>query len=136
MEPKLIHDPDLCMISGAIVCGIRNALGISQTDLADLLGATRSTVVRLEQGTPPLKVALCRSALEVFKEAGVVSHALEDIVFIGSGYPAVIDISIEFHHLKNLREKLLQNKSSDGVGKLLLGDQFNPPLKAKPLRRK
>lgn len=133
---KVIHDPDLCMICGAIVRGIRNALGISQIDLAALLGVTRSTVVRLEQGATPLKSALCYSAMNVFEAAGVKSDALRDILYIGEGYPAVIDFSINFQSLKHLRQKLLQNTNSSGVGKLLLGEEFKPPLQQRPLRKK
>ena len=134
--PKVIQDQDHCMIIASSVRGVRNALGLSQTDLAELLGVTRSTLVRLEQGVPPLKVALCKSAMEVFEETGVTSRALKDVLLIGEGYPAVVDFSIEFHHLKHIKEKMMSSPNSRGIGKLLLGQQFSPPLSTTPLRRK
>ena len=133
---KVIQDLDHCMIIASTVRGVRNALGLSQANLAELLGVTRSTLVRLEQGIPPLKASLCKSAMEVFEEAGVTSKALKDVLLIGEGYPAVVDFSIEFHHLKHLNEKIMSSPNSSSIGKLLLGQQFKPPLLTAPLRRK
>jgi len=132
---KVIRDNDHCMIIGTLVRGIRNAIGISQIDLAQLLGVSRSTVLKLEQGRPPLKLALCQSAMEVFEEAGVQSLAMRDVILIGAGYPISIDFSIEFQHLRHLRHVLLKNPNSSGIGQLMLGDKFNPPHKTNPLRK-
>jgi len=97
-QPKVFRDPAHCMMWGAYVCAVRNALGMSQSDLAAILGVTRTTLTRLEQGIPPLKAPLCRTALEVFKEAGVKSASMDDVLLIGSGIPTSLDISIEIHH--------------------------------------
>jgi DNA-binding XRE family transcriptional regulator len=104
-QPKVVRDPDQCMLGGAYVCAVRNALGMSQGDLAAILGVTRTTLTRLEQGLPPLKMALCKTALEVFKEAGVSSMAMDDAALIGVGLPVALDIKLEIHHLRKMRSQ-------------------------------
>jgi transcriptional regulator with XRE-family HTH domain len=121
---------------GAYVCAVRNALGMSQSDLAAILGVTRTTLTRLEQGIPPLKAPLCRTALEVFKEAGVKSSAMEDVLLIGSGIPISLDISIEIHHLLKMRSQTVMSATTADKKSLLLGDDFVPPLEQSPLRKK
>jgi transcriptional regulator with XRE-family HTH domain len=124
------------MMWGAYVCAVRNALGMSQSDLAAILGVTRTTLTRLEQGIPPLKAPLCRTALEVFKEAGVKSASMDDVLLIGSGIPTSLDISIEIHHLLKMRSQTVMSATTADKKSLLLGDDFVPPLEQSPLRKK
>ena len=121
---------------GAYVCAVRNALGMSQRDLAAILGVTRTTLTRLEQGVPPLKALLCRTALEVFKEAGVSSAAMEDVLYIGAGLPVSLDISIEINHLLKMRAQTVKSATTADKTTLLLGEDFIPPLEQSPLRKK
>ena len=135
-QPKVFRDPAHCMMWGAYVCAVRNALGMSQSDLAAILGVTRTTLTRLEQGIPPLKAPLCRTALEVFKEAGVKSASMDDVLLIGSGIPTSLDISIEIHHLLKMRSQTVMSATTANKKSLLLGDDFVPPLEQSPLRKK
>ena len=118
------------------MCAVRNALGMSQRDLAAILGVTRTTLTRLEQGVPPLKALLCRTALEVFKEAGVSSAAMEDVLYIGAGLPVSLDISIEINHLLKMRSQTVKSATTADKTTLLLGEDFIPPLEQSPLRKK
>ena len=68
---KVIHDPDQCLLYGAFVRAGRNALNLSQDQLALMLGINRTTLVRLEKGIPPFKRSLCLSMVEVFKKIGI-----------------------------------------------------------------
>jgi transcriptional regulator with XRE-family HTH domain len=124
------------MMWGAYVCAVRNALGMSQRDLAAILGVTRTTLTRLEQGVPPLKAPLCRTALEVFKEAGVSSAAMEDVLYIGAGLPVSLDISIEINHLRKMRSQTAKAATAADKATMLLGEGFTPPLEQAPLRKK
>lgn len=124
------------MMWGAYVCAVRNALGMSQGDLAAILGVTRTTLTRLEQGVPPLKAPLCRTALEVFKEAGVKSTAMDDVLYIGAGIPTSLDLSIETHHLLKMRSQAVKASTTADKATLLLGEDFIPPLEQAPLRKK
>lgn len=135
-QPKVFRDPNQCMMWGAYVCAVRNALGMSQGDLAAILGVTRTTLTRLEQGVPPLKAPLCRSALEVFKEAGVKSAAMDDVLYIDAGLPTSLDISIEIHHLLKMRSQSVKAATTADKAALLLGEDFIPPLEQSPLRKK
>jgi len=135
-QPKVFRDPDQCMIWGAYVCAVRNAIGMSQSELAAILGVTRTTLTRLEQGVPPLKAPLCRTALEVFKEAGVSSKAMDDVLYTGSELPTSLDISIEIHHLLKMRSQKVKAATAAEKAVLLLGEGFIPPLEQRPLRKK
>ena len=135
-QPKVVRDPDQCMLWGAYVCAVRNALGMSQGDLAAILGVNRTTLTRLEQGVPPLKMPLCRTALEVFKEAGVSSMAMDDAAFIGAGLPTALDIKFEIHHLRKMRSQTAKAATAADKATLLLGEGFTPPLEQAPLRKK
>ena len=135
-QPKVVRDPDQCMLWGAYVCAVRNALGMSQGDLAAILGVTRTTLTRLEQGVPPLKMALCRTALEVFKEAGVSSSAMVDAALIGAGLPVRLDISFEIHHLRKMRSQTARASTAADRAAMLLGEDFTPPLEQAPLRKR
>lgn len=135
-QPKVVRDPDQCLLWGAYVCAVRNALGMSQGDLAAILGVTRTTLTRLEQGVPPLKMALCRTALEVFKEAGVSSLAMEDSALIGAGPPVALDIKFEIHHLRKMRSQTAKAATTSDKAAMLLGEGFASPLEQTPLRKK
>ena len=135
-QPKVVRDPDQCMLWGAYVCAVRNALGMSQGDLAAILGVTRTTLTRLEQGVPPLKMALCRTALGVFKEAGVSSLSMDDAARIGVGLPVALDIKFEIHHLRKMRSQIAKAASASDKAAMLLGEGFTPPLEQTPLRKK
>ena len=135
-QPKVVRDPDQCMLWGAYVCAVRNALDMSQGDLAAILGITRTTLTRLEQGVPPLKMALCRTALEVFKEAGVSSLAMEDAALIGAGLPVALDIKFEIHHLRKMRSQKAKAATTSDKAAMLLGEGFTSPLEQTPLRKK
>jgi len=135
-QPKVVRDPDQCLLWGAYVCAVRNALGMSQGDLAAILGVTRTTLTRLEQGVPPLKMALCRTALEVFKEAGVSSMAMNDAASIGAGLPVALDIKFEIHHLRKMRSQTAKAATAADKATMLLGEGFMPPLEQAPLRKK
>ena len=73
---KQIHDPDVCLAFGAYVRAARNALSLSQTALAEMLGVHRTTLVRLEKGSPPLKRGLCVSAVAFLTKAGVSCNGI------------------------------------------------------------
>lgn len=135
-QPKVVRDPDQCMLWGAYVCAVRNALDMSQGDLAAILGITRTTLTRLEQGVPPLKMALCRTALEVFKEAGVSSLVMEDAALIGAGLPVALDIKFEIHHLRKMRSQTAKAATTSDKAAMLLGEGFTSPLEQTPLRKK
>ena len=135
-QSKVVRDPDQCMLWGAYVCAVRNALGMSQGDLAAILGVTRTTLTRLEQGVPTLKMALCRTALEVFKEAGVSSSAMVDAALIGAGLPVRLDISFEIHHLRKMRSQTARASTAADRAAMLLGEDFTPPLEQAPLRKR
>lgn len=129
---KLLHDIDQCSIFGGYTRAARNALNLSQDDLAAMLGVTRSTLVRLEKGQAPLKIALCSTLLEVLAKAGVRSDAMSTLMD-GPGVPASsIDILINV-------KPLLWSVKSGGVNlkdktKHLLGTKHVPPLEKAPLR--
>ncbi len=124
------------MLWGAYVCAVRNALGMSQGDLAAILGVTRTTLTRLEQGVPPLKMALCKTAFGVFKEAGVSSTAMDEAALIGAGLPVALDIKFEIHHLRKMRSQTAKAATAADKATMLLGEGFTPPLEQAPLRKK
>lgn len=129
---KLLHDLDQCSIFGGFTRAARNALNLSQEDLAAMLGITRSTLVRLEKGEAPLKLALCNTLLNVLAKAGVSSEAMNTLID-NPGVPASsIDILINV-------KPLLWSVKSTGADtqdktKHLLGSKHIPPLEKTPLR--
>lgn len=54
----------------------RAALGISQMELADLLGVSKITLARVETLESPLKADVYMRAIKVFREHGVVVDTL------------------------------------------------------------
>ncbi len=61
-------DEALDITAGANIRRLRTALGMSQTELANYLGETfrQQTVLKVEQGTRPLKLAEAAAIAEVF----------------------------------------------------------------------
>jgi transcriptional regulator with XRE-family HTH domain len=132
---KLVFDPDHCLMYGAYVRGVRSALGLSQSALAEMLGVNRTTLLRLEQGRPPLKKALCETVVQVLKQAGVNSEAMDSLA-TEIGVPTNLDISINLGALMHSLFEL--PKSADVMEKteVLFGQDYIPPLEQTPLRKK
>jgi len=135
-RPKVLRDPDVCLMWGAFVSAARNAMGLSQNELAAIMGVTRPTIVRLEQGIAPLRTVLCVTAYEVFKEAGITSEAAKDLSTGLGGVPVKLDLSFEFHRLKMIRAKTIKPNTPEVKAKEIMGEDFVPPLEQMPLRRK
>ena len=135
-RPKVLRDPDVCLMWGAFVSAARNAMGLSQNELAAIMGVTRPTIVRLEQGISPLRTVLCVTAYEVFKEAGITSEAAKDLSTGLGGVPVKLDLSFEFHRLKMIRAKTIKPNTPEVKAKEIMGEDFVPPLEQMPLRRK
>ncbi len=132
---KLIFDPDHCLMYGAYVRGVRSALGLSQGALADMLGVNRTTLLRLEKGQPPLKKALCETAIKVLKKAGVNSEAM-DLLTTEPGVPTNLDISINFGALMQSLFELPKSAAVMQKTEALFGQHYVPPLEQSPLRKK
>lgn len=136
LQSKQITEPDLCAAYGAVVRAGRNALGMSQNGLAAILGVHRTTLVRLEQGTPPLRRGLCMSAVEVLKKAGVVCET--SVIQKGSGKlnDTNLLLSITAEAVRRAQQGIDGLIPSDGLTTHFLGDGFVPPLEENPLRKK
>jgi DNA-binding XRE family transcriptional regulator len=132
---KLIFDPDHCLMYGAYVRGVRSALGLSQSALAEMLGVNRTTLLRLEKGQPPLKKALCETAVEVLKKAGVQSEAMDSLI-TEPGVPTTLDIGINFGALMHSLYQLPKSAAVDAKTEALFGQNYVPPLEQAPLRKK
>lgn len=135
-RPKVLRDPDVCLMWGAFVSAARNAMGLSQNELAAIMGVTRATIVRLEQGIAPLRTVLCVTAYEIFKEAGIESEAAKDLSTGLGGVPVALDLSFEFQRLKIIRAKTIKPDAPEIKAKEIMGEDFVPPLEQMPLRRK
>lgn len=119
---KLLFDPDQCLLYGSFIRASRSILGLSQVEFAEVLGVTRTTLVRLENGIAPLKKSLCEAAVDLLKSVGIESEAMVQIRN-GSEVPTTLDISV------NYAEAQVKVKG-------LFGEGFVSPLKESPLRRK
>lgn len=134
---KLIHDPDECLVIGAFVRAGRNALGLSQTALAHMLGVHRTTILRLEKGAAPLKRGLCETAIEVLGKAGVINAAPQQRDTQGrAGGARDIQMTVAFDSLRRAQRLIESGEAESDFGRLLLGEDFVPPLEEKPLRKK
>jgi DNA-binding XRE family transcriptional regulator len=134
--PKLIQDTDTCKALGCYVRAGRNALGLSQADLADLLGVNRTTLLRLEKGIAPLRSALCLSAVEVLRRLGATSEQIELLVAGKGRVTETINFSIDFLAMKQTQEIAETRAASQGGIVSLLGTEYIPPLVIAPLRKK
>jgi len=133
---KQIHDPDVCLAFGAYVRAARNALSLSQTALADMLGVHRTTLVRLEKGSPPLKRGLCVSAVAVLTKAGVSCNGLSTDKRYAQEQDQTLIVEFKFSSLQKAQRAMEDGLSDSELPAILLGADFVAPLEAKPLRRK
>lgn len=136
LQTKQITDASLCAAYGTLVRAGRNALGISQNALASILGVHRTTLVRLEQGVPPLRTGLCLSALEVLKKAGVECLTPEMEQGIGLRPATGLNLAISSEAIAKAQQVIDQQMTNEAVAEHLLGTTFTPPLAEKPLRKK
>ena len=136
LQSKQITDPDMCAAYGAVVRAGRNALGMSQNDLAAILGVHRTTLVRLEQGTPPLRRGLCLTAVDVLKKAGVACETLAIQTGTGQFNDGSLLLTISADAIKKAQQGIEGLIHGDDLSAHFLGDGFVPPLEEKPLRKK
>lgn len=129
---KVIHDADHCLLYGAFVRAGRNALNLSQDELAIMLGINRTTLVRLEKGKPPFKKALCESVVDVFRKIGVTSSQINELAGDPYGVIGTLDIQINFKALD--WDFFPSNEPSIEI-KAIDGGNLTPPLQEKPLRK-
>ena len=133
---KQIRDPDVCLAFGAYVRAARNALSLSQTALAEMLGVHRTTLVRLEKGSPPLKRGLCVSAVAVLTKAGVSCNGLSTDKRYAQEQDQTLMVEFKFSSLQKAQRAMEDGLSDSELPAILLGADFVAPLEAKPLRRK
>ena len=136
LQSKQITDPDMCAAYGAVVRAGRNALDISQNGLAAILGVHRTTLVRLEQGTPPLRRGLCLTAVDVLKKAGVACETLAIQTGTGQFTDGSLLLTISADAIKKAQQGIEGLIHGDDLSAHFLGDGFVPPLEEKPLRKK
>jgi transcriptional regulator with XRE-family HTH domain len=91
----------------------RGALGISQTEVAQALGVTRATIVRLETGRMPIKALLVNTLIDFYTSQGVSSNIQKHPSLLSGQYVTV---------------GIYLNSKGGGV--------FVSPLKTTPLRGK
>lgn len=133
---KQIHDPDVCLAYGSFVRAARNALSLSQTTLAGMLGVHRTTLVRLEKGSPPLKRGLCTSAVAVLAQAGVTCEELMDDFKAPKDVNHAMHVLYKFDSLRQSQKVIDQGMDENELVGKLVGSNFIAPLQEKPLRRK
>jgi DNA-binding XRE family transcriptional regulator len=137
LPPKLIQDSDVCKAIGCYVRASRSALGLNQLKLAQLLGVNRTTLLRLEKGNAPLRFALCQTAVEVLSALGARSTQIEELLAGRAGLGATIDLTVNFEAMKQTQEMAEQEATKNNKGfTALLGEEYIPPLAARPLRKK
>ena len=136
LQSKQITDPDMCAAYGAVVRAGRNALGMSQNGLAAMLGVHRTTLVRLEQGTPPLRRGLCLTAVDVLKKAGVACETLAIQTGNGRFSDGCLLLTISADAVRKAQQGIEGLIPSDDLSVHFLGEGFVPPLEEKPLRKK
>jgi transcriptional regulator with XRE-family HTH domain len=91
----------------------RGALGLSQAEVAQALGVTRATIVRLETGRMPIKALLVNTLIDFYTSQGVSSN-IQKYPSLLSGQYVTVGIYL--------------NSKKGGV--------FVSPLKTTPLRGK
>ena len=91
----------------------RGALGLSQTEVAQALGVSRATIVRLETGRMPIKTLLVNTLIDFYTSQGVSSN-IQKVGGVLSGQYVTVGI-----YLNSIGRKV-----------------FVSPLKANPLRGK
>lgn len=137
VPPRLIHDGEACQAIGCHVRAARSALGLNQAQLAELLGVNRTTLLRLEKGTAPLRFALCLGAVDVLGVLGARSPQIEHLLAGRSSVGETFDLTVNFESMKRTQEmaEVEWAKSQRGLA-ALLGDEYVPPLVVSPLRKK
>jgi len=137
LPPKLIQDSDVCKAIGCYVRASRNALGLNQLKLAQLLGVNRTTLLRLEKGNGPLRFALCLTAVEVLGALGARSIQIEELLAGRAGVGETIDLTVNFEAMKLTQEMAEREAAENNKGiASLLGEEYIPPLVVRPLRKK
>lgn len=137
LPPKLIQDVEVCMAIGCYVRASRSALGLNQLKLAQLLGVNRTTLLRLEKGTAPLKFALCLTAVDVLGALGARSFSIEELLAGRGVVGQTIDLTVNFESMKLTQEAAEQEAAQNNRGiAALLGEEYIPPLVVSPLRKK
>lgn len=132
---KLLHDPAQCMFYGSFIRASRTILNLSQEEFAQFLGVSRSTLVRLENGVAPLKKALCETAVELLKTAGISSKEMDGLK--GTiGVPTNLDILVNLATILDSFKRLPRDTKTQAKVEALFGSDFVAPLREKPLRRK
>lgn len=126
----------MCAAYGAVVRAGRNTLGMSQNGMAAILGVHRTTLVRLEQGTPPLRRGLCLTAVDVLKKAGVACETLEIQTGTGRFSDGCLLLTISADAVRKAQQGIEGLIPSDDLSVHFLGEGFVPPLEEKPLRKK
>jgi len=120
----------------ALVRSGRGVLGISQNAFAAMLGVHRTTLVRLEQGSPPLKHNLLEAAQSLLADLGVKLETALSQNELGEINISELQFTIPVDSLRRVQKLLDRGGSDDDFIRQLFGEQYVPPLKAKPLRRK
>jgi DNA-binding XRE family transcriptional regulator len=91
----------------------RGALGLSQSEVAQAVGVTRATIVRLETGRSPIKALLVNTLIDFYTSQGVSSNIQKHPSLLSGQY---VTVGI---YLNSIGRKV-----------------FVSPLKANPLRGK
>lgn len=127
MSP-MIRSPHACLAHGAIIRGTRAALGLTQEQLAYMIGVSPPTLLRLECGYSPIRKRLVAAAYEVLEMLGVqVAASTPDDA------PPEIAGVVDMRMVVNVEELRKQGAELDAITKALLGEDFIPPLDKKPL---
>jgi len=101
-----------------------------------MLGVHRTTLVRLEKGSPPLKRGLCVSAVAVLTKAGVSCNGLSTDKRNAQEQDQTLMVEFKFSSLQKAQRAMEDGLSDSELPAILLGADFVAPLEAKPLRRK
>lgn len=133
-KARLLSDSYACVAYGAYVRASRSALGINQTLFAEMVGVSRPTIVRLEQGLAPLRLALCLAASDLLAKLGAESANIEDFE-VSNPKPARLFSSVEFAKVLLIKELLESEIEPAQFIVKILGESFRPPLAGMPLRR-
>ena len=133
---KQLYEPDLCMGYAAFIRSGRGVLGISQNAFAAMLGVHRTTLVRLEQGSPPLKKNLLEAAQALLANLGVKLNTALSQNEVGDINISDLQFTIPIDSLRRVQKLLDLGGGEEEFIRHLLGEQYVPPLKARPLRRK
>lgn len=134
-DSKLIRDPVTCRVYGAFVRGARMTLGLNQRQFAVLLGVTRSTLVRLEQGGAPMRTKLCEASFQLLAELGAKADNLQQFG-AQENKPEELVMSFKRSSMETIHDLLEQGLTAPEDLKVELFTQnYVAPLKRQPLRK-